>query len=485
MSTETQGLLGKISALRQRLDQARGQAQNSAGEAVQHLTEDESGGLARLWELEKQAALGAEHRRQIDAAVKPAAESLRSLPSQLTARARRVLEKGRELLKALKEFKSEPLVHEPGGILTALYRDATALAEGALRLVAGLPDSPSGQLQQCEGIEAMLTATAHRLASLNHAVRQVREEQGRIDRLVGFFDSLETGAEFDHNSLTGLAGTLLFEASECLPLRLIHPPAPAAEHQWVARLVAGHSLTVAQVMARLVKHEPELRARSVEAVLAALLHDTGMTRLPPALLARTEPLRDEDRRTIESHTRVGAQVMARLFPGYTWLVEAAMHHHERLDGSGYPDGLRESQQSPLTRLLAVCDVYAAACQSRPYRAARDTRTALTDTLLLAEQGKFDRHFAERLLQLSFYPLGSVVELADGALAGVVATPVNPGDLHAPSRPVVAVLTDGEGRFLASPRYLDLAQSDSHSIVRSLTPAERRRMLGVRYPEWAV
>ena len=52
-----------------------------------------------------------------------------------------------------------------------------------------------------------------------------------------------------------------------------------------------------------------------------------------------------------------AAVITALMPGASWLVDAAIHHHERSDGTGYPDGLREAQSAPLTRLLAVCDVY--------------------------------------------------------------------------------------------------------------------------------
>src|SRR5262249_55410203 len=145
---------------------------------------------------------------------------------------------------------------------------------------------------------------------------------------------------------------------------------------------------------------------------------------------------------------------------------------------------REFQLSALTRLLMVCDVYAAQCVPRPHRPARETRTALTDTLLMAEQGGLDRQHAERLLHLSFYPVGAAVELADGALGVVVASPGGRRDLTAPARPVVVLLTDSQGRFLPCPRPLDLATADSRSIVRTLQPAERRQRLGGRYPEWA-
>ena len=164
-----------------------------------------------------------------------------------------------------------------------------------------------------------------------------------------------------------------------------------------------------------------------------------------------------------------------------WLAEAVCGHHERLDGTGYPDGLRENQIKPLTRLLAVCDVYASLCTPRPQRPALDTRTALTDTLLLAEQGLLDRAYAERLLLLTFYPVGSVVELTDGAVGVVVATHLGRRDLNTPARPVLALLTDGQGRLLPGPRHVDLAECESRSIVRTLPREERRQRLGRRYP----
>ena len=97
MTSETQGILHKISALRQRLEQARSQAQDEGGSAVASLTEHEAPGLARLWELEHQATAETDHRRQLDAVVKPASPTERSMPSQLTGRARRAIEKGRTL----------------------------------------------------------------------------------------------------------------------------------------------------------------------------------------------------------------------------------------------------------------------------------------------------------------------------------------------------------------------------------------------------
>ena len=101
------------------------------------------------------------------------------------------------------------------------------------------------------------------------------------------------------------------------------------------------------------------------------------------------------------------------------LAAAVATHHERADGTGYPNGLTGADLPALGRLLRVADVYAALNEDRPHRPALDPRAALTEVLLMAEQGQVDRDFAEYLLHLAFYPVGTLVELTDGR-TGVVA-----------------------------------------------------------------
>src|SRR5262249_24953642 len=232
------------------------------------------------------------------------------------------------------------------------------------------PDSPGVQLQQCEGIEALLNVVAGRLAQLGATTRRQRVEAERLALLTSFLTHLEAGTAVDLGPVTALSGTLLKEAAECAPLHFLHPPSPLtlpsppsdggegrvrgldADMAWVARAVACHGLTVAQVIARVVRHEPDLKHRAQEAVTAALLHDAGMLRVAPALLTHPGPLDDAGRRALEAHCRAGAELLGRL-PDAAGLVEAAAHHHERADGTGYPDGLRGEQVTALTRLLTV------------------------------------------------------------------------------------------------------------------------------------
>jgi HD-GYP domain-containing protein (c-di-GMP phosphodiesterase class II) len=483
--TETQTLVAKIAAIRQRLEQAQGLA-NEAGSAAAALV---NGDGARLETLRRKVDAGAEHDALVDASIRQLGDAEAApapvFPTQLTARARRVIERGRELLARLRPMADQLENEAPtppnsaADPLARLYRETAAMTDSALRMVQAFPNAPSAQLKLCEGLEAILHVVARQVGVLAGAVTQRRLWSERIDALAGLLASLAAGELVEVQSFTTLAEALIAEAVDGSPLRFLSAPA-----QERGRFVACHSLTVAQVAARLARHDTELRPRALEVVLAALVHDAGMMCVPVEVLAHPGPLDDAGRRAIEAHARIGGDLARRLLPDAAWLMETAAAHHERLDGTGYPGGLREIQMSSLARLLAVCDTYAALCCPRPHRAARETRTALTDTLLLAESGQLDKGHAERLLQLSFYPVGSAVELADGSVGVVVATHLGRRDLNIPSRPVVALLTDSQGQPRPAAVHLDLAQAESHSIVRSLSPTERRELLGGPFPEWA-
>lgn len=490
--SETRVLLGKIQALRQRLEQAQGLA-NEARTAAAALVEEPNGGGRRLATFERLVEENNEHDHQLDGLVRPLTalvhnDEPRVLPRQLTSRARRALERGRELLLHLRQLAdafdrmeegdAPPPLFERGDPLARLYRETIALSDTALRMIPLFPETTSAQLKSCEGLEAILNVVAARQRTLSAGVERQRREIERVTRLAELLTALEAGAPIEKQPFLELAEEVLNDAQEGGPLRFLEgdPNKPA-------HLAACHGLTTARVAGRMVRHDPELRGRPLDVLLAALVHDSGMLRIPPEILAYPEPFDDNQRRIIESHCHMGVSVAGPLLLDAPWLAEAIVGHHERLDGTGYPDGLRDFQIKPLTRLLAVCDVYAARCTRRPHRPAYETRTALTDTLLLAEQGQLDRHYAECLLHLSFYPVGSIVELADGAVGVVVATPQPRRDLSSPARPVVALLLDGHGQPQPLPHHVDLAQCESPSIVRTLSVAEGRELLGECFPEW--
>jgi hypothetical protein len=362
------------------------------------------------------------------------------------------------------------------GPLAPFYQSTASMIDTTLRTISLFPDSIAGQLQLCRGLEETLEVVGERLRTLSENRTRRRHEHDLVIHLADLVGALSAGRAVELGHFLRVVEDIQAEAVAGEPLRFLEgdPYRPAV-------FVACHGLTVARVAARVTLHGSYLKERRADLILAGLLHDVGMAALPPDILAHAGPLTGEQRRQVERHCRRGAEFLIRLAPDRRWLADAAEHHHERLDGTGYPDGLRDHAQEPLVRLLAVCDVYSALCSGRAYRTARSSRTALADTLLLAEKGLLDAHCAEQLLTLTFYPVGSMVELAHGERGVVVATAPPGVSVDAPSRPVVALLTDPQGHALPRVRHVDLTRSE-HRIVRSLSVEERRDM-SRRFPQW--
>ena len=466
LMTDTKEILKKIAALRLRLDQAKTTGRQSTVHEVQPAV------------LEEMVVTGTRHSSLLDGTLRQISNETTSvMPARLTARGARLLKRGRDLLHQLREMLEDPLLRAADDDpLTELHVEIASMLDVLLRTVQAFPPSAGAQLRLCEGLEAAQEVIEERLGVLNAGLTHRRRETGLLDQLADLFRKLGAGQNINPQGILLIVEELRKDIQTNQPVRFLY-----AAPEDPARFVAAHSLTAAQVLGRYLQHDPDWRERLEEALFATLLHDVGMLRVPAEVLASRGPLTDEQRRLVERHPNVGAHMISRILPGGGLFVEAATDHHERVDGTGYPAGRRDVQLSTFARILAICDVYAALAAPRPYRAALETRAAMTDTLLLADQGALDRDFAEKLLGLSFYPVGSVVELSDGAIGYVLAThPGQKGVLH-PAKPIVCLLSGPRGQVLAFPSVVDLAD-DTRSIVRSLPRAEKRKLLLGRYPE---
>jgi hypothetical protein len=138
--------------------------------------------------------------------------------------------------------------------------------------------------------------------------------------------------------------------------------------------MAGHSRRVARG-AELVARQMGLPADEVRRVrVASAVHDAGKVDTPVSILNKARPLTDEEFDVIKRHTIRGEELVRPL--GDPDIAAIIRHHHERLDGSGYPDGLRGKEIPLGARIVAVVDTFDAITSSRPYRRARSQRTAL-------------------------------------------------------------------------------------------------------------
>lgn len=137
---------------------------------------------------------------------------------------------------------------------------------------------------------------------------------------------------------------------------------------------AGHSAAVA-VYSRDIAVRMGLDERDQQKVhLCGLVHDIGKIGLPPGLLEKEGPLTLEERRIMQGHAEIGERILANV-DTYGDIARVVKHHHERVDGFGYPDGLTEDETPLLSRIIAVADAYNAMTSNRPYREAMPSRVA--------------------------------------------------------------------------------------------------------------
>jgi HD-GYP domain-containing protein (c-di-GMP phosphodiesterase class II) len=108
--------------------------------------------------------------------------------------------------------------------------------------------------------------------------------------------------------------------------------------------------------------------------LCGLVHDIGKIGLPPGLLEKPGPLTLEERRHMQEHSEIGERILANV-DDYHDIAKIVRHHHERVDGQGYPDGLSDDDVPLLSRVIAVADAYNAMTSDRPYREAMPSRVA--------------------------------------------------------------------------------------------------------------
>jgi putative nucleotidyltransferase with HDIG domain len=153
------------------------------------------------------------------------------------------------------------------------------------------------------------------------------------------------------------------------------------------RYTAGHSAAVAiyarDIASRMGLSEEEQRI----AHLCGLVHDIGKIGLPPGLLEKPGALTLEERRQMEKHSEIGERILAKV-DDYAEIATIVRHHHERMDGQGYPDRIKREEIPLISRIIAVADAYNAMTSDRPYRDAMPSRVARL-RLAQAVEAQFD------------------------------------------------------------------------------------------------
>lgn len=137
---------------------------------------------------------------------------------------------------------------------------------------------------------------------------------------------------------------------------------------------AGHSAAVAIYSRDIASRMGLSQEHQQLAYLCGLVHDIGKIGLPAGLLEKPGPLSLDERRAMQEHSAIGERILANV-DDYAEIAQIVRHHHERIDGQGYPDGLVSDSIPLISRIIAVADAYNAMTSDRPYREAMHSRVA--------------------------------------------------------------------------------------------------------------
>jgi putative nucleotidyltransferase with HDIG domain len=213
-----------------------------------------------------------------------------------------------------------------------------------------------------------------------------------------------------------------------------------------------HSVAVCALMIALSRQLGLDEAQTRDAGMAGLLHDLGKALMPHEILSKPGKLSDAEFAIIKTHPTEGHKLLL-AGQGISDVVkDVCLHHHEKVNGSGYPAGLKGETISLFARMGAVCDVYDAITSNRPYKAGWDPAESIKR---MAEwQGHFDPPVFQAFVKsLGIYPIGSFVRLESGKL-GVV---IEQGE-QSLLKPKVRVFFSSKAQAYIKPETIDLARS---------------------------
>ncbi|GAB3029667.1 HD-GYP domain-containing protein [Bowmanella dokdonensis] len=226
-----------------------------------------------------------------------------------------------------------------------------------------------------------------------------------------------------------------------------------------------HSLNCSILMGLFARHLGFDRQLIDELGQAGMLMDVGMATMPDELMDKPALLDAKEHDKIRTHVFFGVDLVQKSGEGSTVILDVIANHHERLDGSGYPNGKQGDELSVYARMAAIVDTYDSLTSDRPWRKAMSPTQSLK-SLLSSSQGKLDQSLVQQFIRcLGVHPVGSLVKLKSGKLA--IVTRLNKED---PLSPVVMTFYSVRLGTYSEVKQVDLGKVQD-SIESSVRPEE--------------
>jgi HD-GYP domain-containing protein (c-di-GMP phosphodiesterase class II) len=205
------------------------------------------------------------------------------------------------------------------------------------------------------------------------------------------------------------------------------------------------------------------KERLLELGLAALLHDIGKVRVPEEILYKEATLNNDELEVLQKYPHDSFDILHGLGDKYHYLAECALHVNEKLDGSGFPQGLQGDAINPYARIIGILELYEAMTHNRPQRQKFSHFEAVKE-IIKTKKSAYQRELLKAFLHtFGIFPLHCLVKLNSGAVGRVIQTYE-----EQPLRPKIEIIVDAQNKRVKVPRTIDLREQQVLYIADALT-----------------
>lgn len=298
------------------------------------------------------------------------------------------------------------------------------------------------------------------LTAVTEAMPAARAARAKALAIVeSIFEGVKIGKPIDSLALKHAVSELL--------AAILHRPEASLLLTQMQRFEADlstHALDVC-VLSLIIGQQQELSQERLETLgIGALLHDIGKTRLPRNLLRQAHSYNPQAQRLLNEHPRLGVSLVLPHKDLGADVLRIVSEHHERANGSGFPEGRTAAALSPLSQLVSIVNLYEHLVSGHDGHAAHLPTQALRRLYQMGQAGELlSEQVAWTIHALGVYPIGAVVELNTGERGIIVATKADEA-----LKPIVYIVCDPTGLLLAEPRIVDLQAPAVDEPVRTIT-----------------
>jgi len=238
------------------------------------------------------------------------------------------------------------------------------------------------------------------------------------------------------------------------------------------RYVTQHPVNVAVFAIKMADHLGFQKSIQVEIGMVGLLHDVGMAVVPDNILYKQGRLDNAEMKIFRQRPNFSSKILRTLGSEYAYLAECAAQVYERIDGSGYPRGLKADEMHEYAQIIGLLDMYESLIHSRPQRAKR-TPFAAVKEIINTSKNHFKKEYLKALLSVfTAFPIHSYVRLNSDAIGRVIETYPDQ-----PLRPKIQIIYDSQKRKVLTEKIVALPEDPLLHIVDSITENEIRRLTG--------